>query len=247
MTLDYRKRFYDKYNSQQVRPEGADPSAADYDTWAQGAEKRFAGWLPMDRSLPVLDMGCGAGNFLYSLGRLGYSDLTGVDLSPEQVTLARGWCPTARIIEGDVFDALRVNPARFALVSGLDIIEHFRKDEVLTFLELVQGALRPGGRLILQTPNAASPWVGSVAYSDFTHEWFYSPRGLERILRMAGFVEYECRESGPFAHGFTSWVRTLLWGVVRSGVKLYDLIETGGDNGGVYTRVFVATVRKGSE
>ena len=244
MKSEYRKRFYNEYVSRQVRPGGADLTAADYELWAQGAQKRFAGWLPADKSVPILDMGCGAGNFLFTLQGLGYSDLTGVDLSPEQAALARRWCPEATIIEGDVFEVLRANPARFALVSGLDILEHFRKDEALTFLELAHGALRPGGRLILQTPNAASPFVGSVAYSDFTHEWFYSPRGLERILGMAGFSEYACRESGPFAHGVKSWVRALLWGILRSGLKLYDLVETGGDNGGVYTRVFVAAAVK---
>ena len=241
MTLEYRNRFYDKYVSQQVRPAGRDLTRADYALWAQGAAQRFAGWLPTDRSVPILDVGCGAGNFLFTLQRLDYTDLTGVDFSPEQVTLARQWCPDARIIEGDVFDVLKNNQGNFSLISGLDIIEHFRKDEVLPFLELVHAALRPGGRLILQTPNAASPWMGSVAYSDFTHEWFYSPRGLDRILSLAGFSKYECRESGPFFHGFKSLLRTLLWRVVRSGLRLYDLIETGGDNGGVYTRVFVAT------
>lgn len=245
--LGYRERIYNEYVSRQVRPEGKPPSGQDYRSWARGAELRFAGWLPADRSAPVLDMGCGAGNFLFALEQLGYSDLSGVDLSPEQVALARRWCPSAHIIAGDVCDVLKANPEHFALVSGLDILEHFRKDEVLPFLEGVYGALRPGGRLILQTPNAASPFAGSVAYSDFTHEWFYSPRGLERILGMAGFSGYECRESGPFAHGVRSWVRTAAWGVVRSGLKLYDLIETGGDNGGVYTRVFVATAVKGND
>lgn len=245
--MDYRKKFYKNYISRQVRPHGMEPTAADYETWAQGAERRFAGWYPADRSAPVLDLGCGAGNFLFSLQHLGYQDLTGVDLSPEQTALARQWCPTARIIEGNVFDVLQTYSNHFALISALDLIEHFCKGEVLPFLELVYRALRPGGRLILQTPNAASPWIGSVAYSDFTHEWFYSPRGLERMLGMAGFSAYECRESGPFAHGLKSWVRLFLWRILRGGLRLYDLIETGGDSGGVYTRVFVATAVKGNE
>jgi len=143
--MEYRKRFYQKYVSKQVRPGGGDLSVADYQVWAQGAAKRFAGWLPVDRSASVLDMGCGAGNFLFTLQQLGYSNLTGVDLSPEQVTLARQWCPEAKVIEADVFDVLKGNPDHFALISGLDIIEHFRKDEVLPFLELVHGALLPGG------------------------------------------------------------------------------------------------------
>jgi SAM-dependent methyltransferase len=189
-------------------------------------------------------MGCGAGNFLFMLGRLGYTDLTGVDLSPEQAALAREWCPNAKIIEGDVHTVLKENPGHYALISGLDIIEHFRKEEVLPFLELVYHSLRPGGRLILQTPNAASPWVGSVSYSDFTHEWFYSPRGLERILSIAGFTGYQACESGPHSHGAKSIVRSILWRILRTGLWLYDLVETGGDNGGVYTRVFVATALK---
>ncbi|HAV78811.1 MAG TPA: hypothetical protein DCX53_15785, partial [Anaerolineae bacterium] len=72
------------------------------------------------------------------------------------------------------------------------------------------------------------------------------PRGLERVLSLAGYTSYQCRESGPYPHGMKSWMRTLLWRMLRGGLRLYDLIESGGENYGVYTRVFVASVLKGA-
>ena len=63
---------------------------------------------------------------------------------------------------------LHARPQRFDLVTGLDIVEHFTKDEVLDFLDACREALRPGGRLVLQTPNGESPFGGAVRYGDFT-------------------------------------------------------------------------------
>ncbi len=244
---NYRQKIYEKYVSVQSKPGIGEYSVKDYHVWAGSAQKRFQGWLPVEKNTPILDMGCGAGNFLFTLYRLGYTNLTGVDLSPEQVQLAYQWCPNATIIQGDIRPFLEQNPSHFSLVCGLDLIEHFPKDEILPFLELIYQALRPGGRLILQTPNAASPWVGSVSYSDFTHEWFFSPAGLERILAMAGFTAFQARESRPYVHGIKSMARFMLWQLIRNGLRLYDLIETGGNTGEIYTRVFVATVLKDSE
>ena len=142
-------------------------------------------------------MGCGPGNLLYLLAQDGYTNLTGIDLSAEQIDLARQWCPTATILQGDVQEFLQQHPGHFGLITGFDIIEHFRKDELLPFMTRIITALRPGGRLILQTPNAESPMVGAVAYGDFTHEWFFTPASLADLLRLSGFEQYEARPSSP--------------------------------------------------
>ena len=108
----------------------------------------------------------------------------------------------------------------------------------------IMTALRPGGRLILQTPNAESPMVGAVAYGDFTHEWFFTPASLADLLRLSGFEQYEARPSAPYAHGLKSAVRRILWNGVRAGLALWNLVEVGHRSSGIYTRVFVATAVK---
>ena len=236
-----RQRLYDKYVSEMVRPDGSQLSEQDYQRWAAAALYRLHDWLPPATDTPVLDMGCGAGQFLYLLSQRAYSDLTGVDLSPEQVALAQQWCPRATIFQGDVREVLAQNPARFGLITGFDIIEHFGKEEQLQFLQAVVSALRPGGRLILQTPNAESPWFGALAYGDYTHEWFFTSRSLGHLLRHYGLQDYAARQISPYPHGLFSRARHGLWTALAALLRLYNLVETGSAGSGIYTRVFIAS------
>lgn len=238
----YRQSYYDNYLS--LRGGQKELELRDYRQWAHAAGALLSNWLPPDRNTPILDMGCGDGKFLFLLEQRGYTDLTGVDLSPEQIDRARQWCPGARIIQGDVGEFLRENPEKFGLITGFDVIEHFRKDELLPLLSLARGALRPGGRVILQTPNAVSPWAGTVAYGDITHEWFFTPSSLANILNLQGFIKFEARACEPHIHGLKSLIRACLWQLVKSSYALVNFIETGGGYGGIYTRVFVATAVK---
>lgn len=240
----YRQHLYDHYVSERVSLAGAPLTQTDYERWAVAARHRLRGWLPAALDTPVLDMGCGAGQCLYLLGQLGYTDVTGVDLSLEQVAQARQWCPPAALIHDDVRAVLADNPARFGLITGFDLIEHFGKDEQMPFIEAVCRALRPGGRLVLQTPNAESPWFGAVAYGDYTHEWFFTPHSLGRWLHLFGLDDYDARACGPYGHGLPSGARFLAWKLIAALWRLYNLVETGTAGSGIYTRVFVATAVK---
>ncbi len=136
------------------------------------------------------------------------------------------------------------NPAHFGLITGFDIIEHFGKAELLPFLESAVGALRPGGRLILQTPNAESPWFGAVAYGDYTHEWFFTPASLSHILRLCGMTGFEVRASVPYVHGIKSFTRAMIWKLINPFLKLWTTAETGNPGSGIYTRVFAISATK---
>src|SRR2546428_7016971 len=48
----------------------------------------------------VLDVGCGSGENLAALATLGRYDLSGVDISPEGIELARERVPSARMLSG---------------------------------------------------------------------------------------------------------------------------------------------------
>ncbi len=240
----YRQRVYDTYVSQGIKLQGACYSEEEYRRWANAALFRLRGWLPPDRNEAILDMGCGPGNFLYLLARLGYTNLTGVDLSPEQVALARQWCPQATIVHGDARKVLAENVGRFGLVAGFDVIEHFRKEELLELSVLVAQALRPGGRVILQTLNAESPWGLMHRYGDLTHEVGFTTSSLAHLLRLAGLSALEARECGPYPHGVKSCVRAFLWSLIRAGLMVWNLAETGSSGSRVYTRILVGSAVK---
>ena len=196
--LRYRKRIFDAYASgvQHSGPVFDEAAAA---AWAVPYRTYLRGWLPNDKGAAILDVACGGGRLLYLLKTLGYRQLDGVDISPEQVTLAKQVARNVTLGEGGEF--LQRNQGTFDVVFAIDIIEHLEKDEVLAFLDGCRDALRKDGRIVLQTPNADSPFFGSMRYADFTHETCFTEQALRTLLEMAGFVEIEARECAPVSHG----------------------------------------------
>jgi SAM-dependent methyltransferase len=213
--------------------------------WSRACDYHLRGWIPERKEARVLDLACGAGRLLFFFSERGYKDLTGVDISPDQVALARQVTPDVR--QESVLDHLESNPLSYDLITGFDIIEHFHKDEALRFLDGCFSALKPGGRLVLQTPNADSPWGVSIRYGDFSHEVCFNPNSLTRLLRMVGFCDIGAREAGPVPWGgsLNSFARYLIWQMIRVGLRIWNMAETGAVGSGVWTRVFlISGVRK---
>ncbi|MDT7920313.1 MAG: class I SAM-dependent methyltransferase [Meiothermus sp.] len=239
----FREVIYSSYGRHwQDAGEHFDPAAAA--RWGRAYGWYLRGWLPARRDAAIADLACGQGRLLYWLKSLGYTSLYGVDIAPDQVALAR---QVANVDQEDLLSWLAERPERFDLLIGLDIIEHFARDEALRFLELAYAALKPGGRLVLQTPNADSPFGLQVRYGDITHEWAYNVNQLARLLRRAGFVAIEAREQGPVPWGYSlaSTARFLVWRLIRAGLQLWNLAETGATLP-VLTRVFLIKADKGA-
>lgn len=240
----YRRKIYDSYISHRIDHQSQSWTTPAYKQWAAAAAVRVRNWLPENTDAPILDIGCGAGQFLHWLEQLGYTNLIGVDLSPEQVSLARQMCSRARIIQGDAFHVLADYSGHFALIAGFDVIEHLQKVEAMQIVPLIERALQPRGRIILQTPNPASPLAGTILYGDLTHEWFYTPESLGNMLRLYGFADYVARPSAPYPHGVKSALRTFLWKLIEVAWRFCNVVETGSGGTGIYSRVFIASAIK---
>lgn len=242
---DYRKRLYEKYAT-CVQDAGATFDAAAAERWGRAFDYYLRGWLPEEKNARIADLACGNGALLHFFKQRGYANLAGADLSPEQAALSRQVVPEVRQQDAAAF--LKEHPGEFDLLTGFDLIEHLTKDEALAFLDACLAALKPGGRLVLQTPNAESPWGTQLRYADFTHENAFTPESLARVLKLCGFATVECREMGPVPWGYSaaSTVRYALWRLLRLHLMLWNRIETGGAGSGVFTRVFNLCARKGS-
>ncbi len=241
--MNYRTRIYENYASgfQDVHQEFDVVAAARAGkVW----DYYFRDWLPERKDVSILDVACGSGKLLQFFKQRGYTNLTGVDISPEQVQIARQ--VLTNVIEANVLDFLEIHSEAFDLITGLDIIEHLKKDEALRFLDGCHAALKPDGRLILQTANAESPWGADHRYGDLTHEIGFNPNALTRILRLCGFGGIRACEAGPVRWGYSikSSIRYYLWQIIRGVLKLYNLVETGGTGSGIFTRIFLMTAKK---
>lgn len=211
--------------------------------WGKAYIYYFRDWLPRKLDSPMAEVGCGNGKLLHFLKRAGYTQLCGVDISTDQVQSARQVTPDVDLGNAVDWIATRANPVN--QIFALDLIEHFTKNEVLEFINGCLVALEPGGRLIIQTPNAASPFGMQMRYGDFTHEVAFTPGSLASLLRMKGFVDVEARELGPvpFGYSISSSVRYLLWKVISISLQVWSLIEVGSSTA-VLTRNFLIAARK---
>lgn len=238
--VDHRKTLYADYTD-DYEGGSTEFDKQDATRWVPALKYYFRNWLPSDKRASIVDLGCGNGRMIYGLQRLGYLNVQGVDISAPQLALAKQI--SDQVIEQDVLHFLRQSDRKYDLILACDLIEHLRKNEALEFLDLCVSRLADNGRLVLQTPNAASPFFGSVRYGDFTHETAFTPELLCRLLRRVGLRAVSARETPPVPVGYSmkSTLRFILWASVRLPVLLFDIVETGCTNGGTYTRVFLAS------
>jgi len=175
----------------------------------------------------------------------GYTNVVGVDRSPEQVAEARR-LGIDRVHEGDLTETLRSLPDDSQdVVIAFDVIEHFSKQELLPLVDGVRRVLRRGGRWIVHAPNGQSPLAGRIRYGDLTHETIFTQVSISQLLYSSGFTEVICREDTPIPHGLKSGVRWMLWKMIRNGLRLYLAVETGeAESDVIFTQNFLTVAVK---
>lgn len=242
MSTDYRDRLYATYVSRFQQQPSA-PGAEEVGALGRAYGYFLRDWIPAAKESDVLEVACGRGRFLATLRAAGYTRLRGIDISGEQVALARSL--GLDVVQGDALAHLEGAPQAHDLVAAFDFIEHLAKDEVVRFLELARGSLRVGGSLVLQTFNAASPFSGGIRYGDFTHEVGFTPKSLSGLLRTMGYGEIAAREVGPIPYGYSlaSSVRFLLWQPIRAAIGVINRIETGA-GGDIASRTFLIRAKR---
>ncbi len=141
MIYDLIAEIYDSANSE-----------IDYTSWANFIEKITENHTSVKPSL-VLDLGCGTGKMTLELARRGY-DMTGIDLSPEMLDIARGEAERTGLSEDILW--LCQDMTEFELygtvdltVSCLDCINHLTDTRSLKkCFDLVHNYLIPDGLFI---------------------------------------------------------------------------------------------------
>lgn len=169
----------------------------------------------------VLDVGCGSGELLAYLGRLGASP-AGVDPAPGMVELARSRVPAADVRPG-TFEHLPWPDGSFDVVTAFNALQF--ADDTLDALAEGTRVARPGGHVAvanwaegdrndLNTLEAAvATAAGEALLPDGD---LRQPGGLERLLADAGLVDvtgglaelpWEVPDDDTLVRG-CSWART---------------------------------------
>jgi SAM-dependent methyltransferase len=222
-----RDRLYESYASQHSGSGGVGATRVIY-------RRDIRPLLPPPSAGPVLDIGCGSGQLVRCLLDDGY-DAAGIDVSPEQVALARA-AGIEQVRHGDYRELLCARSGGLAAVTATDLLEHLTKPEVLGTFDAVARALRPGGRFVARVPNAVSPFGGHIRYGDFTHETWYTVRSVRQLAAAAGLGPVRTIGCPPAAHGAASTVRAALWLPLSGLFKLALAVETGTARGHIVTQ-----------
>jgi len=116
----------------------------------------------------------------------GYINYLGIDISQSTVNYCKSIKLKCILVE-DTPSWLKERLGRFELITLLDVLEHIKKDDTISFLKALRESLSDEGKLIIQVPNLQAPDGQLHMYNDFTHEVGYIEHSLRQVLMAAGF------------------------------------------------------------
>jgi len=215
-----------------------------YEDYCKVFNTHFLHLLPPDRSIKILDIGCGNGTLIYWLSKNGYSNSFGIDISAEQISqgLENG---IINIQQADLEEYISDKKEYFDVIFAKDVLEHFSKSELLPLLQKIRCSLKETGSLIIQVPNAESPLFGRVRYGDMTHEIAFNESSIKQLFRNTGFNQVECFEVNPIFLTVKSWLaRFLLWKTTQLMFKLILFAEAGKPFHRIVTQNIIAKAYK---
>jgi predicted TPR repeat methyltransferase len=163
--------------------------------------------LPKDRNIPIMDIGCGYGQFLLALRDLGYKNLTGIDINENAIQFCLKNDLHVELIE-DLKNFSITSKKKFDLMIMNHVLEHIAKDNIISTLKVIRECLlNKNGVLIVIVPNAQANTSAYWAFEDFTHTTIFTSGSLFYVLKSAGFefielIDIDCTDglTSPIKH-----------------------------------------------
>lgn len=178
-----------------------------FEKWFRGSEKEIAErqsvYLPYftkseldSKKYPVVDIGCGNGEFVELLSKNGIRAI-GLDLNKAMIDHVKSKGLEAE--QGDALTYLRKQKANSLMaITGFHIVEHIPFLDLVRIFNECYRVLKPGGFVIFETPNPENVIVGSCNfYSDPSHLHPLPPAFLELVMKTRGFPKVEIKRLHP--------------------------------------------------
>lgn len=204
----------------------------------QGMSGRIRDWSARSRAARAhrtvgkagacLDIGCGDGDFLAAMQKLGWN-VSGTELPGPAFRRAAARLPGCI---SSPTDFSHFPDASFDFISLWQVFEHLSRPNEM--LNTVQRLLKPGGTLIVAVPNPAS-WQARLGGGDWLHLdpprhlHLASPRQLASLLKKGGF-EIVRRDNPWVEFGVVGVVQTAFNEFFLPRDEFLDCLRTGWRN-----------------
>ena len=199
-------------------------------------------FLFMSKKIPNdcthLDLACGSGTFVGHHRSDSKSIRIGIDISLNQLHAAHNLYSKQNIhFVNCSVDHLPFRDCQFEVVTSLELIEHLTLAQSEIMLKEIYRVLRPGGTIVLSTPNYSSLWpyvewllnkVSDISYID-QHITKFNSASLCDMLIQTGYTSIRVQKfmlASPFlavfGWRFSNYIRNLepQWLMSQSGLLL---------------------------
>lgn len=207
-------------------------------------ETDLSAYLPADRTAPILDVGCGWGQCLWWLASKEYTNATGIDIGADQEANGRSLGHNVVRVD-DPMTFLESHKSEFEIVLMNHVIEHVLPDEGLAILKAIRASLKPGGRLVVQTPNMNSIGANAGRYIEISHVTGYTESSLHQMMTLAGFSNVGFGSKTPVSFRPRRLAFIALQKMSRMIWKMMLLAELGTDSPRIIEKnLYASGVRK---
>jgi 2-polyprenyl-3-methyl-5-hydroxy-6-metoxy-1,4-benzoquinol methylase len=190
--------------------------------WHGTKKSAIAALCPLKENSLALDVGCGSGVISAFLADQYRAKVIGLDGNPLAIEFASKQFPQAQFecrLVDDEFDT----PQMVDGIYCLELIEHIYRNQAVVLLSNFHRLLKPGGKLLITTPNYKSLWPVIEWFMDFLkiapnldgdqHVTFYKPKTLKDLVEECGFEVQQVRSNcflapwlAPFSYRLAEWL-----------------------------------------
>jgi len=183
--------------------------------------EKSMGSLPnvLKKTDKILDQGCGIGQYSFTIYKMGYKNVIGMDFSPKLLKIARENAKKLnykiKFVEGDI-RAMPFKNNSFDAIISAGIVEHVPETDK-TIKELSR-VLKKGGYLFIHVPHQISAFTlvkiirKSLGLWSLGYEKSFTKKGFRRLLEKNNFeiFEFYINEFKPGKHKILGGILSLI-------------------------------------
>lgn len=203
-------------------------------------DKNFSSFLPNEKTIKIVDIGCGGGELVAWLNKRGYKNTSGYDLSQEQINIAKETFEIDVYCEDILSPEIKFPEADIYFLR--DVLEHFDKRSIEILFNSLKKTNSRDIKLIVQTLNGATPTGIVNFYSDITHENCFTERSITQLFSSNFNTTIKFKSWYAYGTSISSRIKVSISKVLIMLRKIIYGLEIGHGNK-IYTANIISEIK----